>query len=196
MLSFFAAHPRIFLTLHLAAVAVGMGGATVADMLFFMFLKDFRISRKEAEVLRRLSDVIVAALGVLFLSGVALYLSDPARFAASPAFLSKAAIVLVLIVNGLLMHKLVAPHMVRFSFRGAPKDRSKMRRLRALSFAMGAVSFVSWYSVFLIAMLKQYLPAAAGVPHILSVYGLAVLVGVLCSQLVHRALVHRASLEG
>lgn len=123
-------------------VAVGMGGATITDFLFFNFLRDFRISRKEAEVMRILSNLIMAALAILYVSGAALFLSDPETFGNSPAFLSKASIVVILSINGILMHKFIAPHMVEFSFLRHPIHALKeMHTMRAFAFAMGAVSF-------------------------------------------------------
>jgi hypothetical protein len=192
LVEFFSAHKRIFLTLHLAGVAVGMGGATITDILFFNFLRDLKISRKEADVMRVLSNVIVAALAVLYISGIALFFSDAATYGNSAPFLAKAAILVILTVNGVLMHKFIAPHMVKFSFLRGKKPVT-MFRLRALSFAMGAVSFVSWYSVFLIAMLKSYLPEGIRTWQILVIYGLILLCAVLSSQIMHRQL-HKKSL--
>ena len=193
LLAFFADHKRIFLTFHLIGVAVGMGGATITDILFFNFLRDFEVSKKEAEVMHILSNVIMVALGILFVSGMALYFSDPSTFNTSPAFLSKATIVVILIINGVLMHKFVAPHMVHFSFLHPIHEHKTMHKLRSVAFAMGAVSFTSWYSVFLIAMLKSYIPETAGVFHILGGYLIVLLSAITVSQIVHH-LLHKKSL--
>lgn len=183
---FFAAHKRVFLTLHLMGVAVGMGGATITDMLFFGFLRDFTISKKESEVMHMLSNAIMAALGILWVSGAALFFSDPAGFGASPPFLVKMTILAVLSVNGVLMHKLIAPRMVDFSFLRHPiHARHAMHTMRAFAFAMGAVSFTSWYSVFFIAMLKSYLPAGISYAYLLAAYALIASFAVLSSQILH-----------
>jgi hypothetical protein len=47
--------------MHLLGVVLGLGGATIADLLFFKFLREFEISKKDAEILRLLSRVIVIA---------------------------------------------------------------------------------------------------------------------------------------
>lgn len=183
---FFAAHKRVFLSLHIMGVAVGMGGATITDLLFFNFLRDFTISKKESEVMNMLSNVIMVALGILWVSGVALFFSDPAAFGASPAFLVKMTILAVLTVNGILMHKFIAPHMVDFSFLRHPiHARHVMHTMRALAFAMGAVSFTSWYSVFFIAMLKSYVPAGTSYVHLLLAYAFIASFAVLSSQILH-----------
>lgn len=194
VIEFFLQHKRIFLTFHLIGVALGMGGATITDILFFNFLRDFKISRKEAEVMRILSNVIMVALGILYLSGIALFFSDPAVFMQSSAFISKALIVVVITINGIAMHKFVAPFMVKFSFvRHPTKSHRTMHRMRAVAFAMGAISFTSWYSVFFIAMLKSYLLPSTTVLQILGVYALIGVVAVLVSQILHLH-IHRRSL--
>ena len=186
LIEFFAIHKRIFLTFHLIGVAVGMGGATITDLLFFNFLRDFKISHKEAEVMRILSNVIMAALALLYLSGAALFLSDPSKFMQSSAFLAKASIVVVLTINGIIMHKFIAPHMVRFSFLRHPiHGHQKIHQMRSVAFAMGAISFASWYSVFFIAMLKSYLPSDTPLLQILGGYLFIVLSAILVSQVLH-----------
>lgn len=190
---FFSEHKRIFLTLHLLGVSVGMGGATITDLLFFNFLRDFKISHKEAHVMKILSNVIMVALGILYLSGIALFQSDPQAFMQSSAFLSKAFILVILTINGIIMHKFIAPHMVEFSFlRRSSHAHRAMHKMRAIAFAMGAVSFTSWYSIFFIAMLKSYLPSSFTLLPIIGSYVFILLSAVLVSQVLHRH-IHKKS---
>ncbi len=182
-----------FLTFHLIGVALGIGGATITDIFFFNFLRDFRISKKEHEVMTILSNVMMVALLLLYVTGLALYLANADRLRTSPAFLSKVCIVVVLTINGILMHKHIAPRMMHLSFLLHPLEAHHlMHRLRRVSFAMGSVSFISWYSVFLIAILKSHFPAWVGLPHILGLYGTALVCGVIVSQFMERHL-HRKS---
>lgn len=184
---FFADYQRIFLTFHLLSVAIGLGGATITDLLFFNFLRDFTISKKEAEVMGVLSNVIMGAMLVLFVTGIALYLSDIPRFNVSPAFFAKMVIVAVLAVNGFLMHAYVAPHMIHISFlKRNFKSGHVIHRLRAVAFAMGAVSFTSWYTVFFLSMLKSMLPEWLLLGHMLASYAVVVLVTVIGSQVLQK----------
>lgn len=195
LLEFFSTYKRIFLTFHLIGVAAGMGGATITDLLFFNFLRDFRISTKEAEVMRILSNIIMFALGILYLSGLALFFSDPSAFSQSPAFLAKVSIIVILTINGIFMHKFIAPRMIELSFLRHPiHSHREMHRLRALSFAMGAISFTSWYTAFFIAMLKSYLPANVGFIHVMGSYFIILIIAMLVSQFVHLHL-HKKSLH-
>lgn len=179
LIEFFALHKRLFLAIHILGVSAGMGGATITDILFFNFLRDFRISKKEAEVMHVLSNIIMTALVLLYISGIALFFSDPEHFAQSAPFLSKAFIVVVITVNGVLMHKLIAPHMVKFY------TSREMHNMRPIAFAMGAISFTSWYSVFGIAMLKSYIPETATVSQMLSVYAVVLIGAIATSQFLH-----------
>lgn len=182
-MNFFTEHTTLFLMFHLIGVALGMGGATITDILFFNFLRDYKISKKEAEVMGMLSNIIMGALVLLYLSGIALFLSNPEKFWNSPAFLAKATILIVLTANGLIMHKWIAPHMVHMSFITHPfESHRQMHTLRKLAFALGAISFTSWYSVFFIASLKSYTTDFA-LPDYLKIYSAVLLSAIITSQI-------------
>ncbi len=185
-------HPRIWLTLHVLGVCVGLGGATITDVLFFKFLKDFRISNKEADVMRTLSHVIVGALFLILISGVALYLPAMAKYNASPAFIAKMTIVVVLTINGLFLHEYVSPKLVRLSFTAHHQPTPRLRRLRHLAFALGAVSATSWYFTFFLAMLKSLLPDGLAAHQIITMYAVLVFCAVSASQIIE----HRLHLDG
>lgn len=140
-----------FLTLHVLAVIVGMGGATVSDILFFKFLQDYRISKKEVEVLHVLKDVVMGAIIMIIVSGLLLYVPATDAYNASPMFLLKATIVGVVTLNGIALHMFVAPRLLELDLHH--KD-TQSAHYRYFAFALGAVSVTSWYSAFFIAMLK------------------------------------------
>ncbi len=183
-------HPQVWLTAHILGVCIGLGGATIADVLFFRFLKDFRISEKEADVMRSLSHIILGALIVILLSGAALYLSDTEKYNASPAFLAKMTIVVVLTVNGFFLHEYISPKLVHLSFTKHYRSEPRLRVLRHIAFALGAVSASSWYSAFFIAMLKSLMLHATFF-HILATYLFIVTCAVATSQIIAFRLHHR-----
>lgn len=187
ILAFFGEHKLFVLTVHIIGTAVGLGGATVSDILFFRFLKDFKVSRKEKEVLDVLKSVIMAALGLIALSGVFLYLPDSARYNASPAFLAKASIVGVVTINGIALHVFVAPHLLRMNLK---KETSLWSPWHITAFALGAISFVSWYSALLIAMLKTELPFSYRA--FMGGYALCLLCAVIGSQVIRVVLMKKA----
>jgi branched-subunit amino acid ABC-type transport system permease component len=173
------------LTLHLLSVAVGFGGTTVADLLLMKFLKDGRISPKEHEVMAFLTGVIYPAFFVIALSGLLLYLPEYERFNASPAFAFKMLVTLILFVNGFLLHTVMSPNMMlMFNAQENPQEVWVFKLLRKLAFAMGAVSIISWYTAFLVAMLKKQLLFSFATW--MSIYVIVVLVGIGVSQVVER----------
>lgn len=173
---------RLWLSLHLLGVCVGLGGASITDILFFKFLKDFRISRKEADIMHTLSLAIVGALLVIFVSGFALYFLDPAKYNGSPTFAVKMIVVMILTFNGLLLHLYVSPRLVHLSFSAKQGLTPRFRSLRHLAFGLGAVSATSWYFTFFLAMLKSLVPATVGALHLLGLYGAIVFSAILVSQ--------------
>ena len=173
----------LFLTLHILGVVIGMGGATITDILFFDFLRDFTISEKEAAVMRRLSHIILLALAAIAISGLGLFLGDIPRYATSAAFMTKMILVGIVTINGVAMHSFVSPRLVELSFAHWPhKDPHSVHRLRILAFALGAVSFTSWYGSFFIAMLKRHLPVGTTVAHLMSGYAIILLCALVVSQ--------------
>lgn len=191
---FFAAYGQLFLTLHLLGVILGLGGATIADTLFFRFLKDLRISSREAAVLDWISKVVTAALLLIFISGFALYLAEPERFQQSASFTFKMLVVVVLTINGLLLHHFVSPRLVKITFLPSTHGaREQIQYLRKAAFAMGSVSAVSWYSTFFIAMLKSLLPPTVTLNILLGIYTAVLAIAVFSSQMIERWLDRRGS---
>ncbi|HSE56942.1 MAG TPA: vitamin K epoxide reductase family protein, partial [Candidatus Paceibacterota bacterium] len=138
------------LIMHNIGFILGLGAATITDILFFRFLKDHHISEDEKGTLDTLSSVIWVGLTLLVFSGLALYLPESARLNESPKFLLKAVVVGVVLVNGFLLNFKVAPYLTQLSF-----DRAKApTHLRRLAFALGGVSIVSWYTAFFLGSLR------------------------------------------
>lgn len=190
---FLTTYTVLFLSLHLLGVALGLGGATIADTFFFRFLRDFRISRKEADVMQWMSRVIMVALILIYISGGLLYAGDMERYLASQPFLFKCAIVFVLTINGIALHHFVSPRLIDLSFSSSkPLSSAGFHRLRKIAFAMGAVSVTSWYTVFFTAMLKTLVPATVSVWQMLLFYAVVLIIAVIGSQIVERHL-HRKS---
>jgi hypothetical protein len=152
IISFFAEYKYFFVVLHLLGFAFGLGGAVIADKLFFRFLNDLKISDKEKEALSIVSMVIFVGLGILYLSGTALVLSDPERYLNSSKFLTKLFIVVVITLNGILLHKLITPKLIHIHWHKG--HQAQYRNIRKLAFACGAVSVISWFTSFILGTVK------------------------------------------
>lgn len=178
-IDFLEAYRLKFITLHVFGTSLGLGGATISDIMFFKFLKDFRISKKEQEVLHILKTVILGALLLIILSGIAMYLPDMHTYNESAAFLVKSIGVGVLTINGIALHMYVAPHLLHLDM----KNQRKMGRTwHRIAFALGSVSIISWYTVFAIAMLKSSFTIDFG--SLLSIYIFLLVTGVTVSLII------------
>jgi len=180
------------LTLHLIAAAIGLGGATITDVFFFKFLKDFKISESESEILRTLSQVIWFTLALIVLTGIGLYLPASERLLISSKFLVKMIVVGVIIINGAFLNLLISPKLVHISFGESHHHESgELHRLRKLAFALGAISSVSWYSAFILGSLRRL---SFSFQELLGIYLILVVIAVIGSQVIERRLVKRAVL--
>lgn len=190
LVGFFAATRPMILLLHLVGAAIGLGAATITDIFFFRFLKDFKISEFEAEIMHTLSQIIWAALAILLLSGVALYLPKMAELHDSSKFLVKIVIVGVIIANGALLNLFVSPRLIKISFGQLHEHiRGELHTIRRIAFALGAVSIVSWYGAFALAAQKS-IPYT--VKDGLTIYFGVILAAILASQLLEKSYSRRA----
>lgn len=147
---------KLFLILHNIGIALGIGGVTITDVLFLRFLKDSQISKQEAGILKKMSQIIWLALGILIVSGLALYLPEMDELNNAGWFLAKLIIVSVIIINGAFLNLYISPNLMRvFSGAEGKQANKKIKILRRLAFVMGGISITSWYSVLVIGILHS-----------------------------------------
>lgn len=150
-----AQHKTLVLVFHLVGLALGAGGATVGDLFFFRFLKDLRISHREADTLRFMSQVIWVGLAILIISGIGLYLPNMEALNESSKFLVKMTVVGVVTINGAFLNLLVAPTLVHIAFGKHTHQPGELRHRRRIAFALGAVSFTSWYTALILGAFRS-----------------------------------------
>mgnify|MGYP000470231176 CR=1 FL=1 len=103
--------------------------------------------------MRTLSRILWIGVVILALSGLGLFLLDPARLLTSAKFLSKMGVVLVLLLNGWFLHFAVTPTLKRIAFHEDPHPLAKQfRQIRQRAFISGGISIVSWYYAFFLAI--------------------------------------------
>ena len=144
---------QLLIILHLIGLAIGVGAATVADIMVFRFLKDFHISRWETKVLKTVSIMIWVGLAILILSGIGIYLQNTVRYNFTVKFLVKMVIVGIIILNGILLNLYITPRLVKLDF--ADHQLSFVKRI---TFASGAISMTSWYTVLILGALRNDVP--------------------------------------
>ena len=153
----------------------------MADVFFFKFLKDLKISKDESKTLGMVSEVIWFGLALLVISGIGLYLPEMARLNESPKFLVKVIVVGVIIVNGIFLNLKISPQLVKISFGRAHKHKpGELRGQRKLAFALGAISITSWFSAFILGMFRS---VPFSFIHLLSIYLIVLGIAVSLSQI-------------
>jgi hypothetical protein len=145
------AQRTFWIIVHNIGFILGVGAATLTDVFFFRFLKDNQISDKEKETMDTLTNVIWVGLGVLIMTGLALYLPDSARLGTSSKFLLKTVVVGVVTLNGLFLTLFVSPKLRLLTLEGQTHERA----FRKLAFALGGISLFSWYSAFFLGSFRS-----------------------------------------
>lgn len=181
---------KLILMGHLLGFALGVGGATITDILFFRFLKDFKITTEEHKVLNIMSQIIWAGLFIAILSGIGLYIPQSEILNQNPKFLVKVIVVLIIIANGAFLNLLVSPKLVGISFKENGFHIGKTIALRKLSFILGSISFVSWYTVFILGFIKT---TPFNFIELLGIYFGVLILGIVFSLIVEKVLCKSSS---
>jgi hypothetical protein len=173
---------------HVFFMAIGVGGATITDVLFFKFLRKHSITEQEMFVMNTLSQVIWGAIFGIVVTGLGLFVPQAEGLLESSKFLAKMTIVAILVINGVLLNFWISPKM-REIFSAQPSDtRSWVVRTRRVAFALGGISIVSWYSAFLLGSLRS-LSLSYG--QLMSIYLALIFIAVVGSQISERLYMKR-----
>lgn len=174
--------------MHLIGVVLGLGSATVLDIVILRFLVLGKINQEHANLVEFVSKIVTVGLCILWASGIC-YLTHYAVFdpenLGNQKIWAKIAIVGVLTVNGYFIHHNVLP-LVRKQV-GWSLFKGLSRRDCALMVGFGTVSATSWYVPLMLGSMPQL---NAGVPAIavLAAYGLLLLLAVASTQGIVHAL--------
>lgn len=143
----------LFLILHVFGVALGAGGAFMSDGMFFLTIKDRSISKTEFNFIELAHKLVSLGLLVLIISGVLIFFTNPQGYLASPKFLAKMTIVLILGINALFFHY---KHIPLFK-KSQGELLSVVPGFTQASFGIfisGAISVVSWSFSLVLGMIK------------------------------------------
>lgn len=181
MLSFLSLK-TIYLIFHLVGLAIGAGGAFVSDMLYVASTKDKKITPDELRLMSIAGAMVWIGLLVLTISGLLLVSLDFAKYAESTKFISKMIIVLIIAINGAVIHHVYIPHLRGRIGNHLHKD-PQFKKMSLYLYVSGAISFVSWVSTIVLGAIKK-IPYS--VTTIFSVYLGFVVLAVAVSLLVRK----------
>ncbi len=149
----------VLLTLHLVGVVLGVGAATFIEVFLNKLLADKKMDDSEKGVMKVTYIVLRTGLVLSVLTGIGFivleYVQGRASLFNDPVFWAKNSIIVILVVNAVLLHL----HIMKLRWGSA-------------------LSFVSWWSAFLLGVFltngRQF-----GYVEIMLAYGLAVALGAL-----------------
>ena len=131
---------------HFIGLAMGLGGATLLDLMLLRFFVRGRITEDTYSVFAFASRVVDAGLRLLWITGLGflfLYALTAPELLTNPKVHAKLAIVAILTLNGFFIHQIVLPSLRRqigqTLFAGVTRSR------RVIFVTSGAISVVSWY---------------------------------------------------
>lgn len=178
----------LILIMHLLGFAFGIGGVTISDILFFKFLKDFRITKEEDKILKIMSQIVWLGLLIIVISDIGIYLQNPEALIISSKFLLKVITIVIIIINGAILNLIISPKLLQLNFNYNDVDKPtilnvrKTNRLRKIVFASGAISFVSWYTAIALGILT----ISVSFYNLLSIYLGVLVFGVFISQVIEK----------
>lgn len=168
------------LVTHLLAFSLGVGGATIVGVLFFRFIRDYRISEIEKGILQTIYQVMWFALGILVLTEFALYLPVAETLNASPQFLAKMLVIIAITVSWVLLNLVITPMLVAITFsKNMDNAQSEFIRLRKITFGLGAIAISSWYFAFVLDVVPN---TSMSFQSIIAIYGLFLIAAIVISQ--------------
>lgn len=174
------------LFLHLIGLALGLGSASLVDLLVLRALIRRRFEPAEVCFVRFASAVVTAGLALLWLSGLGLlacYSAFDLAALQNPKLWVKILVVAVLSLNGLAIHAFALPLIGRQAGRGLFDGVTRMNS--CLLLATGTVSATSWYVPLFLGIAKPLNFVVPAAPLLLA-YGAALAAALLAAFLLGR----------
>ena len=176
--------------LHLIGLVLGLGAATVLDLVIIRFLVNNKVTIDYCHVIDLSSKIVTVGLVILWLSGIGFLIHysvlAPEKLGNQKIW-AKVTIVGILTLNGVFIHRTILP-LVRDRvgqglFDGLP------RRRQSVMLACGAVSAVSWYVPLVLGAVPQlnFVPAAT----ILFAYAFVLSAAIVTAHWLGRAMLPR-----
>jgi hypothetical protein len=161
---------------HLIGLIMGLGGAILADTTIFTRGVIRPVSAYTIYQAKFLSHVVSVGLAILWISGGALVWANTLvhpEYLTNQKLWAKIAIVLVLTVNGVLVHKLVLP-LLKKSIGQRLFDHTSAKQVLGMTL-LGSISLVSWTVPFILGKASE-LNYVTPMLNILAVYAGSLLI--------------------
>lgn len=142
--------------IHFVGLALGLGAATVLDLMIFRFFLNGKVTSEQWAVFDFGSKIVNAGLVLLWVTGfgfLAYYGAfEPIKFGNEKVW-AKMLIVLILTINGFFIHAVILPKVKAQIGRSLLEGMSA--RQKSVLLTSGAISATSWYVPLLLGALPQ-----------------------------------------
>lgn len=138
------------LIIHLIGLALGVGGTSTLDVILLVAVRSRRVSYDLVHLLHAASRVVIGAMPLLLVSGLAFIAEGVAPTA---KFWAKMVVVAIACANGAIVHRWLFPRVAAAARSGNGGLRLGPRDGRFAASA-AAVSAVSWYSALMLGALR------------------------------------------
>lgn len=164
--------------LHGIGAVLGVGGATMSDLMFFKTIRNLSISKTEMKFLELGSFQIWGGIVCTLISSLGLWYFFP-ELVQTPKVYAKLTIFCILLINGIFLNVWLTPFLKKHLATSLSASPTFLKN-RPILFSSGAVSIISWYSVFILGLWR-------GLPFsyttIIMVYGLMLFGGVIFANI-------------
>lgn len=177
---FLSGNRAFFHLLHLFGFTIGMGSAFLADFFLLRYIRSSKFTQENSDNLQAFSKAVWLGLAILIISGAALTIPHWQSILNSPKFQVKLLATMIVAVNGVALNAFISPKLIKIF---STSTNEKYKKLRKLSFALGAVSITSWLVAFTLGGLRNleinFLP-------LLVIYLGMLILTIICSQFVEK----------
>jgi uncharacterized membrane protein len=175
-------HDLIYI-LHVMAFGICLICATLSDVIVFRFLHTFAMGQTVEKVFRFTSQSLWIGLFLVILTALGLHLPDIVILKEASGVVVQTIFICVIVINAAFLNLVVSPYLY-----DTVEKRTlcvwKVRVYRKIAFGLGAISFISWYAAFALALYPE-LDVQIGT--LLGGYIAITLIGVSISQIVESA---------
>ncbi|WP_157182213.1 hypothetical protein [Methylobacterium sp. WSM2598] len=143
--------------IHLVGLCLGFGAAAMMDFWLLRWMRWGGMPPEIERMIRFMAKVVTVGLALLWLSGLgflAIYAVESPEKLFNPKMWAKVSVVIVLTLNGVVIHHWVLPRVLTDVRRPILEDLSPVSA-RAFLFS-GAVSAVSWSFAFALGILREF----------------------------------------
>lgn len=166
----------LLIIFHFIGLAFGAGGAWISDLIILRFLQFEPITSEKLKLVHFLTNLVTIGLCILWVSGLGFLIHysifEPEKIM-NPKIWSKVAIVVVLSLNGYLLHRYILP--ILNQNEGNTLFYAISAKQKLIMTVIGAVSLISWAFPVLLGASKG-LNFTVSATEILSTYVIMIIV--------------------